>query len=124
MDAPQPATWDSPELERLSEVAHFHHSDVPIATSDSPTFSHFGQLLLIQRATIPWPSLQLALQACFGSLLAVEGMVDKVQGGELGLQLAVRAIERVEKESLGREEEGELEDWVGALRIAAREKAK
>ncbi|ORY86690.1 hypothetical protein BCR35DRAFT_313259 [Leucosporidium creatinivorum] len=113
----------SPELERLAERAYFSSSRVPEADFDSLTNRHFSILLLPTRPPlIAWSDLEPALAACFGSPLAVD--MEQIKGGELGLQLVVLAIERVDPRSLGRGAEEKLEDWISALKLAAGEQAR
>jgi hypothetical protein len=108
----------SAELECLAERAHFCSSRVPEADINSLTYIHFSLFLLPTRPPlIAWPDLDHALVACFGSCLPVD--VEQVKAGELGLQLVVMALERVDPSSLGRGAEAKLGDWISALKVAA-----
>lgn len=113
----------SAELERLAERAHFWSTRVPEADTTSRTYTQFSLLLLPTRPPlIAWPDLELALETCFGSCLAVD--MEQIKGGELGLELVVLALERADPSTMGGGAEEKWEDWISALKLAAGEQAR
>ena len=108
----------SNSLDRLAERARFASSRVPAATSEAKTFHHFTPFFLPSRPPlIPFNELCRALDACFGSFEAVD--TDELLSGEMGLQLVVHALKRVDLESMKSEEEEVMADWISALAVQA-----